>query len=284
MSHSIRFLRGRELAKSGEQGPGLQVIAIGLPRCATSSLQVAFESEWIGYKPCMHMSEVMPNTRRRQLVLEALNEHDTTKRQKLLAQLFADHNSSSDFPGSAFAIDLLDMYPDAKIILNLRNNGTEWETSYNESLAYSQKLYYYLVTLMYPINRDHYNISHAAWNFWSWQGDCTNPLENINGFGMPQFYDHHNARIRAEAEKRGIEILEWRAQDGWEPLCKFLGKPAPPSDVPFPRANDKRQMQMLQYAMVIRGLLTWAALGAAVYYGVMHGEGFLAKVQGFLGL
>lgn len=32
-------------------------------------------------------------------------------------------------------------------------------------------------------------------------------------------------------------LLEWYIDDGWEPLCKFLGKPVPPPDVPFPHAN-----------------------------------------------
>lgn len=31
-------------------------------------------------------------------------------------------------------------------------------------------------------------------------------------------------------------LLEWSVEDGWEPLCKFLGKPVPKE--PFPRVND----------------------------------------------
>lgn len=30
-------------------------------------------------------------------------------------------------------------------------------------------------------------------------------------------------------------LLEWYVEDGWGPLCKFLGKPVPDAD--FPRAN-----------------------------------------------
>lgn len=30
-------------------------------------------------------------------------------------------------------------------------------------------------------------------------------------------------------------LLEWYIEDGWEPLCKFLGKPIP--NVEFPHAN-----------------------------------------------
>lgn len=31
------------------------------------------------------------------------------------------------------------------------------------------------------------------------------------------------------------KLLEWAPEDGWAPLCKFLGKPVP--DVDFPCAN-----------------------------------------------
>lgn len=34
-------------------------------------------------------------------------------------------------------------------------------------------------------------------------------------------------------------LLEWEVGDGWEPLCKFLGKPVP--DVPFPHANTQNK-------------------------------------------
>lgn len=30
-------------------------------------------------------------------------------------------------------------------------------------------------------------------------------------------------------------LLEWSVEDGWAPLCTFLGKPVP--DEPFPHAN-----------------------------------------------
>jgi hypothetical protein len=31
-------------------------------------------------------------------------------------------------------------------------------------------------------------------------------------------------------------LLEWTVEDGWEPLCAFLGKPVP-DDEPFPHVN-----------------------------------------------
>lgn len=43
----------------------------------------------------------------------------------------------------------------------------------------------------------------------------------------------HNDHIRAIVPKDNL--LEWNLQEGWEPLCNFLGKPVP--DVPVPHIN-----------------------------------------------
>lgn len=37
-------------------------------------------------------------------------------------------------------------------------------------------------------------------------------------------------------------LLEWKVEDGWEPLCKFLGKEVPHGQ-PFPRRNDSSEFQ-----------------------------------------
>lgn len=44
--------------------------------------------------------------------------------------------------------------------------------------------------------------------------------------------DHCNMILGLVPKER---LLEWNIGDGWEPLCKFLGKPIP--DVEFPHAN-----------------------------------------------
>lgn len=35
-------------------------------------------------------------------------------------------------------------------------------------------------------------------------------------------------------------LLEYKLDDGWEPLCVFLGKPIP--DISFPKVNDQDHM------------------------------------------
>jgi sulfotransferase family protein len=54
---------------------------------------------------------------------------------------------------------------------------------------------------------------------------------------LEAFYERHNAAVRREAPKD--RLLEWRAADGWEPLCRVLGLPVP--EEPFPHRNAREE-------------------------------------------
>lgn len=74
--------------------------------------------------------------------------------------------------------------------------------------------------------------------------------------------------MRREAKKRGRPVLEWQAQDGYAPICEFLGTPAPKPGTPeavFPHVNDARQMQIIKAVLIVRGLLSWAVLGVGLW-------------------
>jgi hypothetical protein len=51
------------------------------------------------------------------------------------------------------------------------------------------------------------------------------------------FYERHNERVRREAP--ADRLLDWRATDGWEPLCRALDLPVP--DEPFPHTNTRAE-------------------------------------------
>ena len=63
-------------------------------------------------------------------------------------------------------------------------------------------------------------------------------------------------------------LLTFRLEQGWGPLCEFLGKPVP--DVPFPRVNEGKAVQELVGVHIInaykRGLkkLAWSLLPVAI--------------------
>ena len=54
-------------------------------------------------------------------------------------------------------------------------------------------------------------------------------------------YEAHNAAVRAAVPPE--RLVDYRAGDGWEPLCKALGVPVP--DAPFPHVNSTEDFRAM---------------------------------------
>ncbi|AEO62078.1 hypothetical protein MYCTH_2131264 [Thermothelomyces thermophilus ATCC 42464] len=67
-------------------------------------------------------------------------------------------------------------------------------------------------------------------------------------------------------------LLEWYIEDGWELLCKFLGKPVP--DVPFPHANAvnggwKAREEQANKRWIERAFLNLILLGIGLVIAIL---------------
>ncbi len=58
------------------------------------------------------------------------------------------------------------------------------------------------------------------------------------------------------------KLLIFDVKQGWEPLCKFLGKPIP--EVPFPNTNDTKRMQTIFKVMNFIGYVIALSIGIFV--------------------
>jgi hypothetical protein len=251
-------------------GPRLRVIAAGLPRCATSSLQAALESPSLGFNPCMHMARVAPYASRAQLTLDAMREPDPHRRQKILHVLFDGYLATADFPGFWFVDDLMDMYPDAAIVLNVRSGGGKaWWESLQGALGFFGSWEYRLIGLLWRTDRLHWRIQQEARRL---------SVEKLGVEFSEGVYEVHNRFVREEARKRGRMVLEWKAEDGWAPLCRFLGKETPKEE--FPRLNDRKMMMMVKRVLVVKGLMAWLAVGVLAYVGWTYLPGLVARYLG----
>ncbi|KAH9905935.1 hypothetical protein F4778DRAFT_779325 [Xylariomycetidae sp. FL2044] len=248
----------------------IQVIAAGLPRCATSSIQAALESQWLGFSPSMHMAHTMPWPERSQMVIDALRETDKHKRQSILYKLFQGHAATCDFPGVAFTSDLMDMYPDAKIVLNQRKSADVWATSLEDSLMFFHSWTYRICTFLIKTDRLHVRMQLESFDLFNrhhgYQYSEWSRATHI------AWYQRYNAWVLSEARKRNREVLLWQPSDGWDTLCKFLDRPVPPASVPFPHANDKHEIARLKVVLCARGLAAWGLLGLAVWVGLAYGR------------
>jgi hypothetical protein len=260
----MRFISDDPNARDLSYTGGLKVIAAGLPRCATSSLQHALEND-LGYGPCMHMAYVAPHTRKLQLCHAALLERDKAARHKLLHAIFDGYKATTDFPGMAFADDLMEMYPGAKVLLNQRDSALKWQKSISGTLKFFSQTPYLLICYLWSTDYWSWKVHQAAKVCWDRRfGSGGGP----DGWFVVETYELHNEWVREAARRNGNPILEWQVQQGWEPICKFLGKEVPSK--PFPHLNDENTIRVLTAILVTRGLLAWAAVLASpvlAYWG-----------------
>ena len=108
----------------------LKVIGAGLGRTATLSLKFALEH--LGLGPCYHMTEVFAAARRNiPLWLEAVKgrpDWDT---------IFDGYQSTTDYPACSYWHELADHYPDAKLVLTVRD-ANSWFDSVSETICSHQ--------------------------------------------------------------------------------------------------------------------------------------------------
>lgn len=73
----------------------------------------------------------------------------------------------------------------------------------------------------------------------TWLGyfHASSPAEILNN--SRSIYDEHYLAIRKTVPRSNL--LEFKLEDGWEPLCTFLGKEVPRKE--FPRINDGKALQ-----------------------------------------
>ncbi|OCL13283.1 hypothetical protein AOQ84DRAFT_416223 [Glonium stellatum] len=244
------------------------VIAAGLWRCSTSSLQLAFE-DYFGLTPCMHGAYIMPHPSRMKLVCRAMDlanqgpqgpnagpDPGKEERRKIVKDLFGGYLASSDLPGFVLLDDLLDLYPDAKVVLNKRKSKEEWARSFRESLLFFSTWRYICLCWLVPI-------SYTQWMaYQSYSALMKRRFpELMDPFGI-EAYERHNEWVREVAREKGKGVLEWEPREGWGPLCRFLGREEPKDE--FPRLNDAKEIRKLKVYSIQRGLIAWTMVLAPV--------------------
>jgi hypothetical protein len=110
-----------------EIGMALDIIGPGFGRTGTNSLKVALEH--LGFGPCHHMFEVRDNP-------EQLPGWEAAARGEQVDwdQLFAGYRAQVDWPGARYWRELARHYPNAKVILTVRDPD-DWFDSVQATIA-----------------------------------------------------------------------------------------------------------------------------------------------------
>ena len=189
----------------------IDVIGAGFGRTGTLSLKFALET--LGFDKCYHMMEVM------------LNEHHV----ELWRQ--AARLENVDWPSASFWRELRLVYPDAKLILTLRDSE-QWYTSVMNTI-------WKLSATALPEGKrrgdpemiERAMMSHEV----IWNGVFGGRMDDKDH--VIDCFESHNQEVIDTVP--ADQLLVYRPGDGWEPLCEFLEKPVPDSD--YPRVNSTEE-------------------------------------------
>lgn len=206
----------------------MKVIGAGLPRTATLTQKISLEM--LGIAPCYHMVNVLADLSLAPQWAAAFDGDADWDR------IFAGHQASVDWPGSFFWRELIDYYPQAKVLLSVRD-GQGWATSMKNTIwgvFYDDVLMRDLSNARSKIDpgwNDYIELMKAMWQKSGLIGEMTGVFDPAV---LAAAMERHNQEVRdaVPAER----LLEWKPADGWEPLCAFLEVPVPPA--PIPHVND----------------------------------------------
>jgi hypothetical protein len=206
----------------------MQLIGAGLPRTGTLTQKLALEQ--LGLAPCYHWVNVLADLDQVELWNRAMDGEGPWD------EVFAGCQATVDWPGGYFYKELIDVYPDAKVLLSVRNPES-WEPSFRETivgLSHGEALMRLLASARGEIDpRWRRYLDLVERMFWGPEGTFA------DGWAEPaqlieQFERHNEAVKRIVPAER---LLVWQVTEGWEPLCEFLGVEVPSE--PLPHENDR---------------------------------------------
>jgi hypothetical protein len=186
----------------------LRVVGAGLGRTGTLSLKVALE-RLLG-APCYHMAEVFSHPEHVPVWHAAAKGEmpDWT-------ELLRGYAAAVDWPAASFWPEMSEAFPDALVVLSVRDPESWWKSAH---------------ATIFPSSREARDDWRAMIDE-MFASRFTSALEDREA--CIAAFERHNEQVRETVPPK--RLLEWRAADGWRPLCEALGVSVP--DEPFPHVN-----------------------------------------------
>ena len=251
-------------------GGGLKVIGAGMPRTGTASLQQALAILYGA--PCYHMKEVLPRPDRVRFWTEAFLQ---PKSSEEFREHFKDFAATVDFPSCMRWEQLMEVYPDAKIVLSVRDPDS-WVKSVKETILQLNSAYsgspwgIWLLQTFVPPFRASWRMIDAGY----WSPFLKRDLSDSN---MRRKFIEWVEDVKKRCPKDKLLVFE--ASQGWGPLCAFLGVPVP--ETPYPNVNDTKSFKEIVARINTIGYV-FAGLSVAALAGVLNFAYF--KRDGLLSL
>ncbi|MBL4623099.1 MAG: hypothetical protein JKY89_11955 [Immundisolibacteraceae bacterium] len=207
----------------------LKVICPGFGRTGTLSLKFALEQ--LGLGRCYHQRELFGRPGHAKI----WSDYADGERPDW-PMLFDGYQSSTDWPSAYFWRQLIEFYPEAKVILTVRDSESWWNSIANTIFVACNQAFPPGATEPQIPNMDSLQFDQLM----SGKRIILDGTFNGRFRNTPEHKDHcitafevHNEEVQntVSAER----LLIYQVKDGWAPLCDFLEVPMP--DTPFPQTN-----------------------------------------------
>lgn len=222
----------------------LKVIGAGMGRTGTESLKLALEQ--LGYGKCYHMYELIKDNSRfpcwLQLEKGEVPDYDV---------LFDGYQSAVDFPAALYYREFMKQYPDAKVILTVRDAGSWYDSASKTILKGIPSPVLFMARVLGVFSARLRNLPLASeWlNRILFNEQALFRGQAKNREAMMQLFTAWNEEVKRTVPANKLLVFE--VKDGWEPLCRFLDVAVPP--VPFPRSNDSQDFQKKSMKRLLKG-------------------------------
>jgi len=211
----------------------LKVIGAGFGRTGTMSTYNALIE--LGY-PCYHMKEIILKKENKSHINfwnDVANAPEG--QQHNWDEVLGNYTAAVDNPACCVWKELMEAYPDAKVLLTLHPGGPEaWYNSTMNTIYFTETLWQFKVLkAVIPFMHKFGNMcTKLIWQR-SHKGTMSNKTAAIARY--QQHIDDVKATVPPE------KLLIFSVNEGWEPLCKFLGVDIPASA--FPNVNDRAEVK-----------------------------------------
>jgi hypothetical protein len=239
----------------------MKVICAGWGRTGTRSLKYALEH--INEQPSYHMQNILLTKN------DAKKWHDlifNDKKNYNWENIYKGYGACLDFPSCNYYKELMEFYPDSKVILNLRDDES-WVKSWNvlNNKILRSFTFRFLAKLPYTsffLHKDIHN-EMILGSRGAFQGVKTDKEK------MKMFNDWNQSVIDYVPKDR---LLIYRVAEGWDPICKFLNADIP--DIPFPYKNKTENMghmsRFINAIFIILVLGIVSIICSSIFWGVKY--------------
>jgi len=224
-----------------------------MPRTGTLTQKVALEM--LGFGPCYHMVDVLADLDQAKLWQRALDGEAPWE------QIFDGFNSTVDWPGGYFYRELIDVYPDAKVLLSVREPQA-WERSMRETVwavRHGESLVRLLSSAQAHVNPQWRGFLEMIDRL-VWEGEGTFASGHAEPQQLIDTMIRHNREVEDNVPPE--RLLVWSVEEGWGRLCEFLEVPVP--QPPFPHVNDRTEFLNRVIDGSLQALRQWRSEQASV--------------------